>query len=91
MANVEKGDYVVITMVYEDKYFKDDVFIVEDITSGYQNTLQCRSLFRNAVFPFTNNKFLRKITPSAAQKRIKNAIKTLETQIEYMKSQPFGD
>lgn len=91
MANVEKGDYIVITLSYEDKYFKDDVFVIDDIAPGYRDTLRCRSLFRNEVFSFTNNQFLRKITPSAAQKRIKNTIKTIKAQIEYMESHPFGD
>lgn len=84
MSNINVGDYIVIVNWYPDKYYKDDVFVVTSITPGYRDTLNCDSLFRKESFSFTKNQFIRKITSSAAQKRIKNAIKELEQKKDFL-------
>jgi len=81
---LKKGDYFVLVNEYTDKYYKDDVFVVTE-ESEYANDIHCRSLYRNESFRFQlRSHDWRIITPSAAQKRIRVAIKKREEEIVYL-------
>ncbi len=89
MSTINKGDNIVLIHVYPDNYYKNDIFVVVGITKGtkgHRDELKCDSLFRNESFEFElSSHCIRKITPSAAQKRIKKAIEELESHSNFLK------